>query len=308
MAELWILLLAVIACLGRVRIELAYICTLAAVCMAVLHHFVYFSGVAALLILFIWGQGYIQWKNRNPMTPVYWPPYTHKPYKLTNIDSKLISLWIALLVAGLVGGLILHMIPGFSNVRAFDRIVFSPLSSPYTMYHNFDKILAALVLFVALRLDMNEQTINMQKLKKTLFVLTGCIVTILGPALLSGYVKIDIKWPTEIGIWAFNNLFFVCFSEEVIFRGVLQKELTRAMENKKWGWIVSIILASIVFGASHIKSGGPVYMALATLCGLFYGYAYHITQSIRCSMLVHFGLNLTHFVFFTYPSAAILRP
>lgn len=208
---------------------------------------------------------------------------------------------LGLLSTSIMVGLMIHTIPGFSNPKIFDAVVLSPLSTPYSMYFNFDKVLGAFILFAVLRLDREEAKLNLKAFGQTVGVLLACIITILGPALLSGIVKLDIKFPPEFGLWALNNLFFVCFAEEVIFRGVLQRKLTQ-----KLGAIAGIVLASIIFGLFHIKSGGPVYMVLAAVCGLFYGYVYHKTQSIRCSMMVHFGLNAIHFLAFTYPSAARL--
>jgi len=36
--------------------------------------------------------------------------------------------------------LMIHMVPGFSNILVFERVRFSPDSFPFTMYLNFDKI------------------------------------------------------------------------------------------------------------------------------------------------------------------------
>nr|WP_324602901.1 CPBP family glutamic-type intramembrane protease [Rickettsia conorii] len=45
-----------------------------------------------------------------------------------------------------------------------------------------------------------------------------------------------------------------------------------------------------------------IYIALSTICGFFYGYAYYKTDKILCSVIVHFGLNLCHVLLFTYPA------
>ncbi|APZ30631.1 MAG: CPBP family glutamic-type intramembrane protease [Rickettsia conorii subsp. raoultii] len=49
-----------------------------------------------------------------------------------------------------------------------------------------------------------------------------------------------------------------------------------------------------------------MYIALSTICGFFYGYAYYKTGKILCSMIVHFGLNLCHVLLFTYPALKTL--
>ena len=40
----------------------------------------------------------------------------------------------------------------------------------------------------------------------------------------------------------------------------------------------------------------------AGTAGLFYGYTYQKTKRIEASMLVHFCLNMVHFLMFTYPN------
>ena len=185
-----------------------------------------------------------------------------------------------------------YLWPGFRNLPIFDRIQFSPDASPFTMYLNFDKTAAGfwLYLYVVRRPPWGA---GVGLIARTWFAVTA---TLMAVAIATGYVRFDVKWPDGGTIWAVNNLFFVCLAEEAVFRGLLQARLT------KWlGQTPAIALAALAFGLQHYR-GGPPYVALATLAGLFYGYAYARTGRLEASMLVHFGLNLTHFVFFTYPS------
>jgi uncharacterized protein len=66
---------------------------------------------------------------------------------------------------------------------------------------------------------------------------------------------------------------------------------------------VALLVASALFGLAHF-GGGWLYVIAATLAGLGYGWAYLRTKRIEASMFVHFALNATHFLFFTYPFAA----
>ncbi|WP_332252585.1 CPBP family intramembrane glutamic endopeptidase [Rickettsia helvetica] len=59
-----------------------------------------------------------------------------------------------------------------------------------------------------------------------------------------------------------------------------------------------------MFGIAHFQGGA--YIALSTICGFFYGYAYYKTDKILCSMIVHCGLNLCHLLLFTYPALKTL--
>ena len=61
--------------------------------------------------------------------------------------------------------------------------------------------------------------------------------------------------------------------EELLFRGLLQNFLGKSLSQEIAGWI----LASIIFGLSHIANGrfpNWRYVLLATIAGFFYGYAW----------------------------------
>lgn len=62
------------------------------------------------------------------------------------------------------------------------------------------------------------------------------------------------------------------FSEELLFRGVLQV---------KWG----LWAASLLFGAAHFLT--PLYFILATAIGLYLGYVYEVTQCLIVPILLH---------------------
>ncbi len=216
--------------------------------------------------------------------------YLHYNYKKVR--------WVSLaFMLGLTLAMMLHKLPGFNNHLALDQVQISALSKPYTMYFNFDKCIAALILFALSGLVKSEKVPNKTALLQTLNILLCCIVVIILPSLLIGYVKFDIKIPSILGIWIFNNFLFVCFAEEVLFRGIIQKKLQQDLKLNPY---LAITITSVLFGLAHFK-GGITYVILATICGMFYGYAYFKTNRILCSMLVHFGLNLVHFIFFTYP-------
>jgi membrane protease YdiL (CAAX protease family) len=84
---------------------------------------------------------------------------------------------------------------------------------------------------------------------------------------------------------ALGILVFTAWPEEFLFRGLLQNLLSRSFRNETAAWIV----ASALFGLSHIVHGFPNwrYVLLASVAGLFYGYAWKKTGSITASCLVH---------------------
>ena len=77
----------------------------------------------------------------------------------------------------------------------------------------------------------------------------------------------------------------VSFSEEFAFRGILQQHLSRLLG----GW-TGLVLASVLFGLSHLNFGRfPNWqlVVLAGASGLFNGWAYQQAGSIRASMVTH---------------------
>jgi membrane protease YdiL (CAAX protease family) len=141
--------------------------------------------------------------------------------------------------------------------------------------------------------------------RKTAFVIL--VAFMLPLALASHYVRIDPKLPPQTWLWALNNLFsFVCVAEESLFRGLIQGGLqNRAPNIFPWKWL-PLVVSSSLFGLNHYEGGSP-YILLAAFAGTFHGYTYWKTNRIQSSIFVHFGLNLTHFLLFSYPSMIPVR-
>lgn len=72
--------------------------------------------------------------------------------------------------------------------------------------------------------------------------------------------------------------------EELLFRGVMQKELLKILSNHH----VAIIISSIIFSAVHLQIQG---FLPKLIIGLIVGYAYYWTKSIWVPMLLHFFNN-----------------
>jgi len=221
-------------------------------------------------------------------------------YYHTKLEDSKADIPILIGISLLLAGFVLHHIPGFTTWLAIDHVKISAAMRFYAMPLNFDKVIAALLVYSLSTLIVDEKTIDKTAFTQSLLILIACILVILVPAILTDYIQFDPKIPGILPIWALNNFLFVCFSEEVIFRGFLQSTIQKYLPNKTKYAILSIILASIIFGLAHYKDG-QIFMALAAICGLFYGYAYYKTGRVLCAMLVHFSLNLTHILFFTYP-------
>ncbi|VTP60978.1 CAAX amino terminal protease self- immunity [Serratia rubidaea] len=62
----------------------------------------------------------------------------------------------------------------------------------------------------------------------------------------------------------------------------------------------ALVIAALLFGAAHFPAG-MLMMVFATLTGLLYGLAWMWSGRLWVPIALHFGLNMTHLLFFTYP-------
>ena len=206
-----------------------------------------------------------------------------------------------LIVALLLG---LHALPGFNNFLTLDHVVLSPGAEPYTLYLNFDKTIVGICILGICSGPLLKSGADWGRALRhavPLIVISTALVA--GLALAVGYLTWQPKWTSLFWIWALSNLFFTCLSEEALFRGFIQRQLSLALAGKSFGPWVAIGVSASLFGIAHF-GGGLSYVALATAAGVGYGIVYHRTKSIEMSMLAHFALNATHFLLFTYPRTA----
>lgn len=209
--------------------------------------------------------------------------------------------WLTLLLAALSLLLGAHLLPGFHNLQALNAVLVSADGLPFTMYLNLDKTLVALGLlgWCVPRLSRRQEWRQLLQVLLSRSLLFLLLIFIL--ALASGKVHWDPKLPSYTLLWMLTNLLFVCTAEEAFFRGFLQQQLALLWKNRPLQQELPLALASLVYGLSHF-AGGPLYVAFVTLAGLGYGWVYQKTGCIEASILLHFALNASHFLFFTYPS------
>ena len=209
--------------------------------------------------------------------------------------------WLTLLLAALSLLLGAHLLPGFQNLKVLDAMAVSADGLPFTMYLNLDKTLVALGLlgWCIPRLSRRQEWRQLLQflLSRSLILLPPIFIL----ALASGKVHWDPKLPSSTLLWMLTNLLFVCTAEEAFFRGFLQQQLSLLWQNRALQKVLPLALASFFYGLS-LFAGGPLYVAFVTLAGLGYGWVYQKTGCIEASILLHFALNASHFLFFTYPS------
>ncbi len=221
--------------------------------------------------------------------------YYYRPeVKLIN---KIGLFWVILILSILI---IIHKIPGYNNLKLYDDFKLSHSSAASPFWINFDKPLIGFFLL----LFAYKPISNIRQYKQIIFqtfpfllVLTLILAT---AGLASNYIVFDPKLPNITLIWMVKMLFFTCVVEELLFRFFLQNSLIAVFKNLKYGRNLAIILAAIIFAAIHFP-GGILMMILAFVAGIIYSMVYIRTGYIEAAILLHFLINLIHFLFFSYP-------
>jgi uncharacterized protein len=210
-----------------------------------------------------------------------------------------------------------HVLPGFDNPVVVDAEVLGRGSLPYTKYLNFDKGIAGLLLLgLAVApwpraTGARDRRADMALTLGRLALLVGIVMAL---SLAFGYVRWDPKLPSWAPLWLWSMVFLTALPEEALFRGVVQSALERWMASRRHATLVAhrryarwaaIVVAGVLFGVAH-AAGGPLYVLLASVAGIGYGWIYATTRSIAWAIAAHAGLNTVHFLLFSYP--ALIRP
>lgn len=193
--------------------------------------------------------------------------------------------------------LFLRKIPGFVNLQIYQDI---QLSSNLTLLINFslEKQLVScfLVLFAISPIRTLSEWKNMfVKIYPYIILFLVLIVTI---AVMIGYAVFDPKMPDNTIIRALNKLFYTCLVEEVFFRGFIQNNIISCLKKYRHKNIISLIITSLLFGIAHLRKG-IVFVLLAFIAGIFYGFVYIKSKRIEASILAHFCLNFIRLIFFS---------
>ncbi|MFI5206868.1 MAG: CPBP family intramembrane glutamic endopeptidase [Gemmatimonadales bacterium] len=120
----------------------------------------------------------------------------------------------------------------------------------------------------------------------------GAVLALLIVALpvgyLIGFLHFNVRWislPYAVGRLV-GLVMFVGLPEELLFRGIIQEAFSRL-----WGARNGWLLASVLFGLTHIVKHAPPlnwrYALLATFAGLAYGWVYRRTGRLAAAALTH---------------------
>ncbi|KZL17044.1 CAAX amino terminal protease self- immunity [Pseudovibrio axinellae] len=216
-------------------------------------------------------------------------------------------LWLYALMAGLLllaGHLVMtHTAPGFHNLQVLQDVKTSPDAVPYSLYLNFDKAALGflLFLFAAPRITSAKEWLRCLRITLLFFIPTAAVL--IGATYAAGLVVFDLKLVPFLPLWIFANLLFTCVAEEAFFRQFVMGQLMKKLGRSVWAGVIALVLSSLFFAYYHLDGGVP-YAIFSLVAGLFYGATFWKSERIEATIGVHFLVNLTHILFFTYPMLA----
>lgn len=200
-------------------------------------------------------------------------------------------LW---LIGALLGSLLLaaHLLPGFTPLPIRPPQDLGG-AAPWQLRISPDKAMVA-ALLLAWWLDQPRTA--WRSISLTVLASGASLIFVPLLALASGVLGWQPKWPALFLPWLLVNLGITCLAEELIFRGLLQRELVC-----RFGAAIGIGLATVLFGAAHLPAGAG-FAGLATLAGLGYGLAFHYAgDRLWVAVLLHGAVNSLHLLLLTYP-------
>lgn len=215
-------------------------------------------------------------------------------------DGGLRGFALAAMLA-LGGGLLVHAVPGFANPIVIDGVRLSADSLPYTKYLNLDKgVLGLLLLGLHAPARARRAPAPGSVVTATWqFAIVAAAVMALTVAV--GYARWDPKLPSWWPLWLGSMVFLTALPEEAVFRHVVQGGLQSWLGDTPRARTAALAASAGLFGLAHL-GGGWTYVLLATTAGLGYALVYARTGSVLAAIATHTGLNLLHFLLFSYPA------
>ncbi|PHM36036.1 CPBP family intramembrane glutamic endopeptidase [Xenorhabdus innexi] len=273
----WTLLAASLALLD-IRQKIAFFIAFLAIAVGISTHILGSPAIISLLMISVLGLAHVYFKTKG------------------HIIGKSITEAMLVMVSVL---LFIHLIPGFHNLKYLDKVQAGPLSTPFSMYFNFDKALIPFILLCCMP-SLFRSTPAVNAPAHGWAFLIAAVPLLLGLATALGGLAVELHLPGWFPAFVIANILFVSLAEEALFRGYIQQKLNQWMNPYS-----ALTITSLLFGAAHFAGGG-LMMAFATLAGLIYGIAWMWSGRLWVAVGFHFTLNMLHLLFYTYPVKAII--
>ena len=140
------------------------------------------------------------------------------------------------------------------------------------------------------RKAFNPSTVDV-KVSVVNFLLFAAIAVPLG--LVLGFLRPDFDAAALRGAPAMMGVIFLfnALPEEILFRGLIQNWIEKRIAMRTG----SLLISSVIFGASHLNNGNPLpnyrYMLMASIAGVFYGLAWRSRKNVLTSSITHTLVN-----------------
>ncbi len=147
-------------------------------------------------------------------------------------------------------------------------------------------VILALCLWHIYQKKLNFSELGFKKDKWLKYVLVGIAIGIpigiveyfiLLPA--PAFPTFEVKYLLRDMVYMFV---FVGIGEELLFRGLVQRDLMNAL-----GWKWGLILASLMFAVMHLTWRSMPELVLVFVAGLLLGYLYYKTKSLVAPVVMH---------------------
>lgn len=248
----------------------------------------------ALNLLLLFFLGYVQFYIVLTATLLALLPYVTEQVKVHPYLQRAVKIGIVLL-ALLLG---FHLLPGFEKIVFSRAYILSGHSAAFDIAYPTDKAIGVVLL---LGYGVAFSVSRVPAIKSILVTALLVLIAVCAFAIPGGYLSLDIKLKEPMLIWAYGNLFITCAAEEVFFRGVIQYHFFNQLKHKtRYAMLMALTVSSAAFALAH-SAGGINFMVMAFIAGLGYGAVYAKTRNLLDSILVHFLVNLSHIILFTYP-------
>jgi len=236
-----------------------------------------------------------------PPAPRPWPlaPEPEPPFGLLEVLVVLLAVFAALFLAAAAAFVAAHFIPGLRQLPPAKMGSDPRLLLPA-------QLAAYLLVFALIRRylrhlgkGVREALLWRWPARWLGFLWTGAllgIVLIVASQWIAQppRLPIDEMFRTRAGAWLLSSfgVLVAPFAEELFFRGLLFPALARRV-----GLVLSVLLTSLAFGATHAMQLGGAWEQIAMIClvGLALTLVRWRTHSLACSTLVHIGYNAVIF-------------
>jgi uncharacterized protein len=133
-------------------------------------------------------------------------------------------------------------------------------------------------------ISLRDIGFNNEKLFKYLLIglITGVPLGIIEYFIITparGFPSFEIRYLTRD---FFYMIFFVGLGEELLFRGLVQRDMSNL-----FGWKLGLIGTSLLFGVMHLTWRSLPELAFTSFAGLIFGLLYQKTRSLTAPIVAH---------------------